>query len=169
MKYLIHTIVALCCPVFVFCQDITGLWKGTMFNDSTQKSLPYEIYISKDNGKYSGYSYSWFIVNGKEYYGVKKLKVNIAKDGKVVIVDAALIDNNYPVTPDKNVRQLNVLDIANRGEEIILDGPCETKRTKDYQELTGRVNVKKVSLLTQSDLLAYLQKNGGDNNFTVVK
>jgi hypothetical protein len=169
MKYFIHTLVALCCPILVFCQDITGLWKGTMFNDSTKKALPYEIYISKDNGKYSGYSYSWFTVNGKEYYGVKKLKVNIARDGKVVIMDVALIDNNYPVTPDKNVRQLNVLDLANRGDETILDGPFETKRTKDYQELTGRVNVKKVSTLSESDLIAYLQKNGGDENFTVVK
>ena len=161
--------VTLCCPFFVFSQDITGLWKGTMFNDSTNKSLPYEIYITKDNGKFSGYSYSWFTVNGKEYYGVKKLKVNIAKDGKVVIVDAALIDNNYPVTPDKNVRQLNVLNIASNGGETVLNGPFETKRTKDYQELTGSVTVKKVSVLSESDLIAYLQKNGVESNFTVVK
>lgn len=160
MKRFIPVIVAICCPVFAFCQDITGLWKGTMYNNATNKSLPYEIYISKNNNKYSGYSYSWFTVNGKEYYGVKTLKINIAKDGKVVILDETLINNNYPDGPDKNVRQLNVLDLASKDNEVVLDGPFETRRTKDYQELTGRINVKKVSTLTESDLLAFLQKNG---------
>jgi hypothetical protein len=160
MKYFIPLIVAICLPVFAFCQDISGLWKGTMFNDVTNKSLPYEIFISKTGNKYSGYSYSWFTINGKEYYGVKKLKINIAKDGKIVVIDDALVDHNYPVTPDKNVRQLNVLDLAGTAEATTLNGPFETKRTKDYQELTGRINVKKVSLLTDSDLLAFLQKSG---------
>jgi hypothetical protein len=160
MKYFIPLIVALCLPIFAFCQDISGLWKGTMFNDATNKSLPYEIFISKTDGKYSGYSYSWFTINGKEYYGVKKLKINIAKDGRVVVIDDALVDNNYPVTPDKNIRQLNVLDLGGTAEETTLAGPFETKRTKEYQALTGRIDVKKVSLLTESDLLAFLQKSG---------
>ena len=71
MKYFIPAMVALCFPVFAFCQDITGLWKGTMYNDSTQKSLPYELFIAKENGKYTGYTHSWFLVNGQQYYGIK--------------------------------------------------------------------------------------------------
>ena len=67
MKALIQIMVALCCPMMVFCQDITGLWKGTMYNDSTKQSLPYEIFITKDNGKLTGYSHSWFLINEKKY------------------------------------------------------------------------------------------------------
>jgi len=171
MKPLLYTIVAICCPLIVFCQDITGLWKGTMYNDSTKQSLPYEIYISKTNGKYTGYTYTWFQINEKKYYGIKKVKASIAKDGKIVIQDLELIDHNYPVAPDKNVIQLNVLDLANNGDEAILDGPFATRRTKEYRELTGRINVKKISVsaLSESDLIAYIQKNGGDNNLAVAK
>jgi hypothetical protein len=169
MKYFINIMVALCSPILVFCQDITGLWKGSMYNDSTKQSLPYEIVINKDNGKYTGFSHSWFLIGGKKYYGIKKIKVRVAKDGKIIIQDAALINNNYPVSPDKNVNQLNVLDLSNSGDETILDGPFVTNRTKNYTELTGRISVKKVNPLSESALMEYLQKNGSDNGLTAVK
>ncbi len=166
MKYFLTAFIAICLPIFAFCQDITGLWKGTMYNDSTKQSLPYELYITKVDGKYTGYTYSWFMVDGQKYHGVKKVGVRVAKDGKVLVQDAALIDNNYPVT-DKNVFQLNVLDLASTGEESTLDGPFVTNRTKKYTELTGHINVKKASLLSPSDLLSYLQKSGIESNLTV--
>lgn len=169
MKYLIYTLVAICSPMIAFCQDITGLWKGTMYNDSTKQALPYEVYITKDNGRYTGYSHSWFLINDKQYYGIKKVNVRVAKDGKVVIQDAVLVDNNYPVAPDKNVSQLNVLDLSGTGTEPTLDGPFVTNRTKQYTVLTGHISVKKVSPLSESALMTYLQKNGGDSNLTVVK
>jgi hypothetical protein len=169
MKYLLYIIVALFCPIIVFCQDLSGLWKGTMFNDSTQQALPYEIVISKENGKYTGFSHSWFLVNGEKYYGIKKIKVRVARDGKIIIQDAELKENNYPVLPDKNVCQLNVLDLANHDNETVLDGPFVTNRTKEYNELTGHINIKKVSPLSQSDLLTYLQKNGIDNTMAIIK
>ena len=37
-------------PIQIFAQDITGLWNGTIFNDTTQKFYPYQIAISDDNG-----------------------------------------------------------------------------------------------------------------------
>ena len=153
MKYLLYTLLAICLPMIAFCQDITGLWKGTMFNDSTKQSLPYEMVISKEKGKYTGYSHSWFLVNGEKYYGIKKINVRVAKDGKILIQDAVLVENNYPDGPDRNVSQLNVLDLASRDNEPILDGPFVTNRTKEYTELTGHINVKKVSPSSQSELL----------------
>ncbi len=169
MKQFLPLLVALCCPIFAFCQDITGLWKGTMFNDSTQKSLPYEMIITKENGKYTGYSHSWFLVGGKEYYGVKKIKIRVAKDAKIVIQDDELLENNYPGGPDKNVYQLNVLDFTSLGSEATLQGPFVTNRTKVYTELTGRINVKRVSELSGSELMSFLQKNGMDKSFSAVK
>jgi hypothetical protein len=169
MKYFIYTLAVIFLPAIAFCQDITGLWKGTMYNDSTKQSLPYEMVISKEKGKYTGFSHSWFLVNGQKYYGIKKINVRVAKDGKVLIQDAVLIENNYPGGPDKNVSQLNVLDLANRENEPILDGPFVTNRTKEYTELTGHINVKRVSLSTQSELLSYLQKTGKDNSITAGK
>ena len=38
-------------PLTVNAQDITGLWKGTLYNDTTQLTLRYEIGISQEKGK----------------------------------------------------------------------------------------------------------------------
>ncbi|MEO6406013.1 MAG: hypothetical protein ABIY51_10545 [Ferruginibacter sp.] len=170
MKYLRYLIVAICCcPLTLFAQDITGLWKGTMYNDSTKQYYEYEIVISKEKGRYSGFSHTWFVINDKKYYGVKKVKVNIAKNGKVIIVDDQLIGNNYPVIPNKYVRQLNVLDLAAQGAEVVLNGSFVTNATKDYREFSGQVNVKRESQYSQSDLMDFLQKANRNNDLTVVK
>jgi hypothetical protein len=169
MKYLIPILVAFCLPIFACSQNITGLWKGTMYNDSTKQSLPYEVFISNDNGKYAGFSHSWFLVNGKEYYGIKKITVRVAKDGKIIMQDGTLIENNYPDGPDKNVAQLNVLDVVNMDNEVKMDGPFATKRTKLYGELTGHISLKKVSTAIESSLMQYLQKNSSNGDVSVVK
>ena len=170
MKYLIPLIVAICCPMMVFCQDITGLWKGTMYNDSTKQSLDYEIVIRKVNGKLTGFSHTSYVVDDKKYYGIKKINVRVAKDGKIVMQDAKSLENNYPGGPNKNVIQLNVLDFANSGDENFLDGIFVTNRSKEYQAFTGRMSIKKVNpLVAQSDLWKYLQKNTEEDNMTVVK
>jgi hypothetical protein len=156
-------------PLFISAQDITGLWKGTMYNDSTKQTLPYEILIKKEKGKYAGFSQSWFQIGDKTYYGIRKVKINVAKDGKIVIKDAALIENNYPVQPDKNVCQLNVLDLVSRDNENILDGLFVTNLTKQYNELTGHINVKKVNMFTESSLMQYLQKKGLESDVAVVR
>jgi hypothetical protein len=169
MKYFLYLIAAICSPMIVFCQDITGLWKGTMFNDSTKQALPYEVVIAKENGKYSGFSHSWFLIDGKKYYGIKKVKIRIATDGKIIIQDAVLVEDNYPVAPNKNVGQLNVLDIAILDNEIKMDGQFVTNRTKAYSELTGSISIKKVSPSAESALMQYFQKNGIDNGLTAAK
>lgn len=170
MKYLRCLIVAICCcPMAVFAQDITGLWKGTIYNDSTNQTYDYEIVISKEKGKYSGFSHTWFIIEDKKYYGVKKLKVSITKNGKVIIVDDELIGDNYPVNPNKYVRQLNVLDIANQGGETVLNGLFVTNATTTFRELTGLVKVKRESQYSHSDLMDFLQKTSKLNDLASIK
>ena len=168
MKPLIVIIAVLCCPIFALCQEITGLWKGSIYNDVTQKTLQYEVLVSKnDHGKYTAVSHTWFEINDKKYYGIKKVDVRIAKDGKIVLQDAELIANNYPDPSPKPALQLNVLDLNNPGDEAKLEGPFRTIRTKEYPvALTGNINLKKTSLLAQSDLLEYLNKNSKDNTLT---
>ncbi len=169
MKNLILVMVALCSPVFVFCQDITGLWKGTMFNDSTHQSLQYELVISKKNGKYTGFSHTWFMVDDKKYYGIKKINIRVAKDGKIVMQDAKLIEENYPMLPNKDIIQLNVLDLATQADETTLNGLFVTNRTKQRKEITGQISIKKVNPSSQSDLVQYLEKNSGESTTLTVK
>lgn len=158
MKSMKLMLLAFCCPLVSFCQDITGLWTGTLYNDSTQQYHQYEIGISKEKGRYSGFSHTWFMIGDKKYYGVKKLKVRIASDGKIIIEDGELVLNNYPVAPNKDVRQLNILSLESTGEELMLSGPFVTNRTKEFLPLTGSVNLKRKNSFTQSDLVPHLQQ-----------
>lgn len=169
MKHCLRIMVALCLPLSAFCQDITGLWKGTLYNDSTKQYLQYEIVINKEKGKLTGYSHTWFMINDQKHYGVKKLRIFKARDGKIIIQDEDLLANDYPIAPPKNVRQMNVLDIVNKGNETSLDGLFVTNITREYSQLTGHVSIKKVSPLTQSDLMQYLQKNEKESYLAVVK
>lgn len=170
MKPIILLLAVFCCPVFVLCQDITGLWKGTMYNDSTRQSLEYEIVINKENGKYTGYSHTSYIIDGATYTGVKKINVRIAKDGKIVMQDAKWIENSYTGEQNRNVIQLNVLDLATSGDQSFMDGLFVTNRAKGHQALTGRLSIKKEDpLLVQSQIKKYLQANASDANLTAVK
>lgn len=160
MKSIQLLLVAFCCPILAFSQDITGLWAGTLYNDSTKQEHHYEVGITIENGKYVAYSHTWFYIDEKKYFGLKKVKVRIAGDGKVIIEDAALLLNDYPMEAHKNVRQLNVLDFVSNSDQETLGGDFVTNRTKTYAPLTGKVMLKKSKNAIQSDLVARLQQLG---------
>ena len=169
MKTILLAIVAFAIPVLLPAQDITGLWKGQMKNDSTGQVQDYEVYISKVKGKYTGYSHTWFEFDGEKYYGVKKLKINIARDGKIVLLDAELKENNYPFI-DKNIKQLNVMDLTTTDADPALTGIFVTNCTKSYYELTGTVSLTKTAAYAASDLMRFLEKeSNGAGASTAVK
>jgi hypothetical protein len=153
----------------LFAQDITGLWKGTLYNDTTQQFYKYEIGISKEKGKLTGFSHTWFILDDKQYYGVKKLKIRIADDEKIIIEDDGLIANNYPVPPSKNVRQLNVLSLDASDSLMTLSGSFSTNRTKEYRPLTGTVKLQRKNDFWQSALVPHLQELGKEKELSFVK
>jgi hypothetical protein len=167
MKQFRLIMLAFACPLALFSQDITGLWSGTLFNDSTQQNHQYEIGICKEKGKYVAYSHTWFMIEGKKYYGLKKVKVRIAGDGKIVVQDDELISNNYPIAPNKNVRQLNILSFSSIGTTPMMEGPFVTSRTKDYNELTGHINLTRKGDFTGSDLVTRLEQIGQGIEFTL--
>ncbi|MFI5133787.1 MAG: hypothetical protein ACHQEB_05595 [Chitinophagales bacterium] len=169
MKKFFVTASLLLSSTFIFSQDIAGLWKGTMYNDSTRLTLPYEMLIKKEKGKYTGFTYTRFLIGGQEYYGIKKVKVSVAKDGKIVILDDKLLENNYPVPADKSMKQLNVLDLLSGASENTLDGVFVTNMTKHFTEVTGHINVKRTSVFTESSLMQYLQKDNTGIDVAVVK
>lgn len=170
-KYLIIAIISFF-PAAVSAQipepDITGLWKGTLYNDSTQRYYRYEIGISEEKGKLSGFSHTFFLKDDKEFYGVKKVKVKRV-DGKIIIEDDGLLANNYPESPAKGVRQLNILTLEIKDSMMILSGPFTTNRTKKYAPLTGTINLQRKNDFWQSALVPHLQELGLSNDLSFVK
>lgn len=148
--------------------DITGLWKGTLYNDSAKKYYRYEVGISEEKGKLSGFSHTYFLVDNKEYYGVKKLKIKIM-DGKIIMEDAGLIANNYPVAPAKHVRQLNVLTLEVKDSILVMNGPFSTNRTKEFSPLTGTISLQRKNDYWQSALIPHLQELGFSKELSFVK
>ena len=139
--------------------DMTGLWTGLMFNDTTEMNYRYEIAISEKRGKLIGYSQTFFILDGIEYYGVKKLKITIDGD-KVITQDLKLLENNYPIKPPKGVYVVNVLNFELKKDVMMLSGMFETNRTREYAPATGYVHVERKIDVKQSPLVKQLEKMG---------
>ena len=163
-------LIVLLFPLQLFAQepDITGLWRGFMFNDTTQKNYRYEIAISEEKGKLFGYSHTYFIIDDKEYHGVKKLKIK--RDGnEVTTEDVDLIANNYPVKPPKGIHMQNVLLFTMKDTVMVLSGMFRTNRTRDYSPNTGYVHVERKNNYSQSALIPHLQELGLAKNLTFLK
>jgi hypothetical protein len=146
-------------PFRLSAQDITGLWKGSLYNDTTGRTLRYEIAISEHKGKLSGYTHTFFIVDDKQYYGVRKVKIK-KEAGKVIVESTELVDNNYPTPPPKGIQQLDVLDLELLDSIMVLSGTFSTRRTKDYHSLTGKINVVRKTNFRQSALVPHLEELG---------
>jgi hypothetical protein len=171
MQYCKCLIIACCAFLFSvksFAQsspDMTGLWTGLMFNDTTELNYRYEIAISEKNGRLVGYSQTFFILDGIEYYGLKKLRITI-EDDKVITQDLKLLKNNYPIKPPKGVYVLNVLNFEITRDIMVLKGIFSTNRTKEYASATGYIHVEKKTEYKESPLVKQLKELGLDNDLT---
>lgn len=149
-RQLLHNIVIILFlfPISLFAQpsltdnDITGLWKGSLYNDTTNKYLPYEIAISHENGKLSGYSYTLFDIDGKKELGVKRIKIK-RKDDQLFMEDIALILNDYSEPPPRKVRQQSVVNLSANDTAMQMTGTWSTNRTREYRPLTGTMQLKR--------------------------
>ena len=174
MSYCTRLATLLCflLPVQLFAQsaldrDITGLWKGTLYNDTTGKTLRYEIAITENKGKLTGYTHTFFIIDDKQYYGVKRVKIK-KQNGKLVLETTELISDNYPVTPAKGVKQIDMLTLDVQDSVMVLSGPFTTTRTRDFHPLTGSIKVQRKNDFRESALVPHLEELGLINDLSFI-
>lgn len=145
-------------PIKLLSQDIEGVWTGTLYNDSTRKYIPYEIAITQNKGKLSGFSHTIFIgENTRQEIGVKTLKIK-KKGSKILIEDDQLIYNNYAEPPPKGVRQYSILNIMHGDSGLLLIGVFNTNRTREYASLTGTMRLQKKNKFTETKLISKLNE-----------
>lgn len=135
-------LIVLFLPVQLFAQDITGLWKGEMYVDSTKKYLPYEIFISDVKGKLVGYSHISFEENGKMETGIRDITIE-RKDDQVIIEDVSLIDNSFSFIPPKNIKKTMLVTLTVDDTSMTLKGTWSTNRTKRFLSATGSVKLQR--------------------------
>ena len=152
-------LILLFLPLKIFCQDISGVWTGSLYNDTTKSFIAYELVISEEKGNLSGYSHTTFIIDGIPNIGVKKIKI-IRKKDNIFIEDVELIYNNYSVSPAKGVHQFSLLRLSSHDSIMVLSGSWKTNRTRDYSPATGKLSLQKKNRIDDSKLIVQLEKMG---------
>jgi hypothetical protein len=150
-------IILLLLPFQICAQDITGLWSGYLYNDTTRKYLPYELTIIENKDKSNGYSHAIILIDSIENIALKTVQIK-KRNGKIMVEDEAFIYNNFIEPPPKGVIVFSNMVYSDEDSAEILKGEWNTNRTKEYNALTGSVRLQKQNDLTRSRLIARLQE-----------
>src|SRR5664279_5492560 len=146
-------------PLRLLAQDITGVWTGTLYNDTTKQYLRNELAISEYNGKLSGYSHTIFIIDSVENVGVKSIKIKKSGDDYFV-EDDKLIYNNYTAPPAKGVKTYSDLELTETDSSMLLKGTWKTNATRTFRSITGNIFLKKKKKIEETLIIPKLQNLG---------
>ncbi|KAA9041970.1 hypothetical protein FW778_08125 [Ginsengibacter hankyongi] len=155
-------------PLKLLAQDVTGVWTGTLYSDTTKQYLKYELAISEDNRKLSGYSYTIFLIDSIENIGIKSIKIK-RSGNHYFIEDNKLIDNNYSQPPAKGVKTYSDLVLSETDSTLILSGPWKTNRTKFYESITGNILLHKNKKILETLIIPKLIKLGLANTLSFMR
>ena len=125
-------------PLTCFSQDISGVWVGYMYNDTTQQTIHYELAINDVDGKTSGFSHTTFIIDSVKNIGVKEVKVRV-KGEHVYVEDEKFVYDNYAEPAAKGVKMFSFLTLSKNDSADVLSGIWRTNATRKYNPLTGSI------------------------------
>ena len=155
------TCLFLLSPLFFYGQTLTGLWTGSLSNDSTtiRKDQSFEIALTEYRGKVYGYSRSEFIVDDTLYYIVKRVKGTITDD-VCEVTDDEILAYNFRGKLDKGVKVISTFRKNQNDSTWYLDGTWKTNATKKYYAVTGKVGLEEEKDLTASKIFPHLEELG---------
>lgn len=159
MKY-IFCLLLIYSSFITRAQVVSGLYSGTIQNDSLKMVQNYELALSEYRGKITGYSYITFVANDTFYYGIKKIRAT-REDGNLVVEDVEMLMNNYPKRPDKGVHLINILPLNSQEDTArYLSGTWKTTQSKKhgFYSIAGNMSLKKDSDSAHSTLMAHLKE-----------
>lgn len=145
-------------PLQLLAQDITGIWTGFLHTEGNK--LPYELAISGNNEKLTGYSMTIFTFNGKDNIGVKSIKLK-RKSKNIALEDDEMVFNNY-TTPPKRVKLYGDLFLKTEDTTLVLTGTFSTRtldlRSQDKSPFTGTIELKKKNNFVATRLISKLDE-----------
>ena len=123
--------------VFHAQKTLTGLWVGSLSNDSitVRKDQSFEIALTEYKQKVYGYSRSSFIVNDTLYYVVKRVKGTITGD-VCEVKDDEIISYNFRGKLDKGVKMTSTFRMNKQDSTWRLQGDWKTNQTKNNTKTT---------------------------------
>jgi hypothetical protein len=137
-------------------QVVTGLYSGTIFNDTTKMLQRYEVALSEYRGNITGYSYTTYVVNDTFYYGIRSIKA-YKKDGILTIEDDKIIVNNFPEL-SKRVHRISTIPLTEVDTVTTLKGRWRTNKTKEYYAVHGSLEATRDNDSSQSALIGHLKE-----------
>lgn len=143
-----------------FSQTISGLYSGTLQNDSAKTTQQYELALSEYRGTITGYAYATFILNDTFYYSIRRVKA-VREGSRLVVEDEAMLANNFPVRPDKGVRRISYIPLHDLKEADTLTafaGSWKTTQTKKFYSVPGTMAMRRESDSAHSTLVAHLRE-----------
>jgi hypothetical protein len=138
-------------------QKISGLYTGTLYNDSARMTQHYEIALSEYRGKITGYCYVTFVSKDTFYYGVRSVR-GVVEDGQLIVAEDKMIANNFPQAPDKGVHRIFTIPLNGQDSVTALKGSWKTTRTKKFLSVPGTLDLGRTADSTGSRLIAHLRE-----------
>jgi hypothetical protein len=158
MKNLFLSILVIFFTVTAKAQVVSGLYSGTLYNDTTKMLQNYQLALSEYKGNITGYSYTTFVVNDTFYYGIRKIKAFI-KDEQLIVEDDKMMVNNFPKSPSKGVKRISIIPISAQVDTLSsLSGKWQTNKTKQYYAVSGPLELKRDNDSSQSALIGHLKE-----------
>lgn len=159
MKTIKLTILLLIAPITFFAQSLTGLWVGTVSNDSAtiRKDQSFELVLTQYKDKVYGYSRSTFIVNDTLFYVVKRVKGSVEGD-VCEVKDDEIVSYNFRGRIDKGVKMISTFRFDHQDSIWKMDGNWKTNQTKKYFSVTGKMDLKTESDFDKSKIIPHLEE-----------
>lgn len=145
--------------------DITGVWKGELiFKDTIVVHLPYEIAVSEEKNKLTGYSRITFHANGRDEFGMQNITIEWKGDD-IIMEDEGFIEHDFSVNPSSRIKKTMIMQLVVSDSEMVMTGTWNTNRTRRFQKaaegtsvLKRRVDFKASPLFKRLDTLKLAQK-----------
>ncbi len=148
-------------PAAAFAQpsakDLAGVWKGEFYVDSTKKSWPFELTISEDNGKLSGYSRIAFEEEGVKHVVFRDHKIRITDD-KIIIEDVSELSKASSINQPKEVKKTMTLSLSSVDSMQELKGTWTTNKTKHFLVATGTTQLEKKKNYRETEIFKKLDE-----------
>jgi hypothetical protein len=159
MKTIRLTIFSLFLPLIFSGQTLTGIWTGTISNDSAsiRKDQSFEIVLTQYRNKVYGYSRSTFTVNDTFYYIVKRVLGDIAGD-VCEVKDDHIVAYNFKGRLDKGVKMVSTFHFDPRDSVWKMDGDWKTNKTRKYYSVSGKMELKEEKDFEKSKIFPHLEE-----------
>lgn len=145
--------------IFHAQKSLTGLWVGSLSNDSVtvRKDQSFEIALTEYKQKVYGYSRSSFIVNDTLYYVLKRVKGTINGD-LCEVKDDEIISYNFRGKLDKGVKMTSTFRMNKQDSTWHLEGDWKTNKTKKFYSISGKVELKEEPNYEKSKIFPHLEE-----------